>query len=312
MANLKISQLPNYTAGTNPDIWFVNNNSGETETSKIQLKEFNSLINGSGVDSIVSAPWLTSIPSTASTVDSISIGIGNNEGSDAGQNNILIGDSNLTSTNADRNILIGELNTSTESNNVLIGKEHDLVSSYAVVIGNGGCNFTNASFATYINSFNGVIDSTGERNTVIGSTDITINDPIQFAVVLGIDTLTPAYSNSTYVDGLHIRKNNSMDVGQASTSTFDTDMNSNSIWYWDVTDNVSGWTISNVRDGGHYRVIFKNTSGTSWNVDEPTSTGNTIWYNSGWAGQVNDAEAVIFTIDCVGTDLFIDVSGILT
>jgi len=45
MANLKISQLPNYTAGTNPDIWFVNNNSGETETSKIQLKEFNSLIN---------------------------------------------------------------------------------------------------------------------------------------------------------------------------------------------------------------------------------------------------------------------------
>jgi hypothetical protein len=39
MANIKISQLPLYTASTTVDTWLVLNNSGETETFKIQKED---------------------------------------------------------------------------------------------------------------------------------------------------------------------------------------------------------------------------------------------------------------------------------
>lgn len=76
MANIKISQLPQYSASVNPDIYFVNNNSGETETTKIKLSQFNGMTSTNGNNAIQSNSWLTSLGSTASTESAIAIGNG--------------------------------------------------------------------------------------------------------------------------------------------------------------------------------------------------------------------------------------------
>ena len=76
MANVKISALPQYTAGTNLDLYFVNNNSGETETTKIQLNEFNGFTNNNDSNAIQSASWLVGLGTTATTESAIAIGNG--------------------------------------------------------------------------------------------------------------------------------------------------------------------------------------------------------------------------------------------
>ena len=76
MANVKISALPQYTAGTNLDVWFVNNDSGNTETTKIQLKDFNGFTNTNGDNAIQSASWLVAKGTTANTESAIAIGNG--------------------------------------------------------------------------------------------------------------------------------------------------------------------------------------------------------------------------------------------
>lgn len=76
MANVKISDLPLYSASVNPDIYLVNNNSGETETFKIQLKTFNGMTSTNGNNAIQSNSWLTALGTTASTESAIAIGNG--------------------------------------------------------------------------------------------------------------------------------------------------------------------------------------------------------------------------------------------
>jgi hypothetical protein len=76
MANTKISQLPQYSATVNPDIYFVNNNSGETETTKIKLSEFQGLTQGQGTHTIQSNTYFGDLGTTAMTENSIAIGNG--------------------------------------------------------------------------------------------------------------------------------------------------------------------------------------------------------------------------------------------
>ena len=58
MANIKISQLPVYTASSTADTWLVLNNSGETETFKIEKESFisNTYTTITGV-TFVSSGW---------------------------------------------------------------------------------------------------------------------------------------------------------------------------------------------------------------------------------------------------------------
>lgn len=76
MANVKISALPQYSATVNPDIYFVNNNSGETQTTKIKLSQFNGLTKGTGPNSIMSSNSLSSFPMSATNESAIAIGNG--------------------------------------------------------------------------------------------------------------------------------------------------------------------------------------------------------------------------------------------
>lgn len=58
MANIKISALPIYTASSTTDTWLVLNNSGETETFKIQKEDFisNTYTTITGV-TLISSGW---------------------------------------------------------------------------------------------------------------------------------------------------------------------------------------------------------------------------------------------------------------
>lgn len=88
MANIKISALPT-TGVSTPDDYFVINDAALTTTSKIQLKNFVGLIQGSGTNSMVSAPFLTSgFPATSTGNESITLGFG---ASGASENGIAIG-----------------------------------------------------------------------------------------------------------------------------------------------------------------------------------------------------------------------------
>jgi len=306
MANLRISQLPSYDEGTNPDIWFVNNNSGETETFKLQLKDFSSLINSDGVDSVVSAPWLTTYASSASTEGTVAIGDGNQDSS-AGSFNVLLGHQNGITGNAERTIVIGDANTVSGTRNVVLSDNQVLAGDNMVVIGGNVNTFNEPSpNGTFINSFNGSYSSTNDWNSVINSTDITIEDPRQFVTVIGMDNFTPAYNNRLYTEGIHTRKGNSMNVGSTdNTSTYETNFQSRSCFLWEVSDYLCGWTATNLDDGARYRVIFKNTSGSSWDIDPPIATGYTVYYEPGGTVTLADGTATVFYLDVVGTDIFL-------
>tara|TARA_R110000868_G_scaffold39990_4_gene138720 strand:+ start:18343 stop:19674 length:1332 start_codon:yes stop_codon:yes gene_type:complete len=76
MANTKISQFPQYSGLVNTDLYFLNNNSGETETTKIQLNQFQGLTQGDGANTIQSNTYFGDLGTTASTENSIAIGNG--------------------------------------------------------------------------------------------------------------------------------------------------------------------------------------------------------------------------------------------
>lgn len=98
MANIKISALPTTGVSTTND-FFVIDDAALTTTSKIQLKDFVGLIKGSGTDSMVSAPFLTSgFPATGTGDSSITLGFG---ASGTSTNGIAIGrGAEATSPNA--------------------------------------------------------------------------------------------------------------------------------------------------------------------------------------------------------------------
>lgn len=75
MANVQISALPSTTTTTFND-WVIKNNSGETTTSKVQLKNMLGMTSLNGNNAIQSSSWLTQLGTTATTESAIAIGNG--------------------------------------------------------------------------------------------------------------------------------------------------------------------------------------------------------------------------------------------
>lgn len=75
MSNLKISQLTGTTVSTIND-YLVKNNSGETTTNKVQLKDVLGMTSPNGNDAVQTASFLTSLGTTANTQSAIAIGNG--------------------------------------------------------------------------------------------------------------------------------------------------------------------------------------------------------------------------------------------
>jgi hypothetical protein len=181
MANLKISQLPDYTATVNKNIVFVNNDSGETTTTKIQLNDFNGLTNGTGSNSVKSNNYLTSSPSSANTTNAIAIG---NGAEATGDNSIAIGNEayNINRDGRTEYILIGKSTRGAQYTTV-IGSEANCESgAYAVAVGKSAAAQSDNSIAIGNSSFVGY--SNTSDSVAIGY-DTTVSDNSRRSVVVG-------------------------------------------------------------------------------------------------------------------------------
>ena len=205
MANLKISQLPNYTTAVNKNIVFVNNNSGETTTSKITLNDFNGLTNGTGTNSVKSNNYLTSSPSSANTINAIAIG---NGAEATGDNSIAIGNEayNVNRDGRAEYILIGkstrgaqyttvigsEANCESGASAVAVGRSAAAQSDNSVAIGNSSfVGFTNTSDSVAI-GFDSTVNNNGRRSVAIGA--LSQADSEQ-TVSIGYDTETDGFGS---------------------------------------------------------------------------------------------------------------------
>jgi hypothetical protein len=275
MANVKISALPSTTATTFND-WLVKNDSGETTTSKIQLKNVLGMTSLNGANAIQSSSWLTSLGTTASTQSAIAIGNGAEATSPY---SIAIGyeafNSNRDGTR-DYYICIG-FQTRAVQGATAIGKNAQALGADATSIGQNAITSGNGGFALGNNSLNqgtnGVAigtqaeDYSNNGGVAIGY-DTRVNH--DYAVSLG-SGITSLYSATTHTNSLHT-------YGQTTTR---------------VQSVVSGITFSVNADGGGKSQLYLTGAstidivnvkdGSSFLIKTETDGNHTIgWTASGY------------------------------
>jgi hypothetical protein len=157
MSNVKISALPSTTATTFND-WVIKNDSGETTTSKAQLKDVLGMTSLNGNDAIQSSSWLTSLGTTANTQSAIAIGNGAEATSPY---SIAIGHQALNQNrdgNRDYYICIGFDAQAVQGATALgrsaraIGADTVAIGISAIASGNGAFALGNSAFADNSNS----------------------------------------------------------------------------------------------------------------------------------------------------------------
>lgn len=145
MSNVQISALPSTTFTTFND-WVIKNDSGETTTSKVQLKNMLGMTSLNGNNAIQSSSWLTSLGTTASTESAIAIGNGAEATSPY---SIAIGyqaRNNNRDGTRDYYIAIGYEARSVQGGTA-IGKNANAAGANATSIGQNAETFGNGSFA---------------------------------------------------------------------------------------------------------------------------------------------------------------------
>jgi len=151
----KISALP-LTGSSTANDYVISNNSGETLTSKIQLKNLVGLTIGTGANTIKSADYLTTNPNHTDGTDSV-----------------LIGSGNSGYTGSDRNVLVGLNNKSESVDMVVIGnnnKDQGSGRDRSVVIGlNNEAYQTESTQIGYDNAGVSQTVGIGKENRPIGT-----------------------------------------------------------------------------------------------------------------------------------------------
>lgn len=145
MSNVQISALPSTTSTTLND-WVIKNNSGETLTSKVKIKDSCGLTSANGNNSIQSAKWLTALGTTANTQSAIAIGNGAEATSPY---SIAIGYEALNSNRdgtRDYYTCIG-YRTRAVQGGTAIGKEASALGANSTAIGQSAQSFGNGGFA---------------------------------------------------------------------------------------------------------------------------------------------------------------------
>jgi hypothetical protein len=340
MANVKISALPITTATTIND-YFVKNNSGETTTSKVQVKNVLGLTRGTGVDSLKSASFLTSIPAQSAGVGSIAIGqdsealadystaIGNRAevfdngrvygtaigantrvaqystalGADAqavGANGLCVGYSAFQAGNA--GIAIGNDAYSEGNKGIAIGDSADERATSSIAIGDNAGVSSSGTEGIAIGKNSSV---TADNGIAIGEGAIA---DLPRAVVLG-QGLNSKFSGSTMVEGLDTNGNvtDLVFVTPNVANTFDVNFNITSTQKV-VLSGSSTLTLTNIRGGGRYRILF--TSSGAYNLTSVTGTlesGGTpnIYYNGGGRAALTNSGKDMWYIDVVQNEVFI-------
>jgi hypothetical protein len=185
-----ISNLPSYS-GTDADLrWFVMNNSGETETYKFSGYT-SGLVNGTGVDSIKSADWLTPIYGQALSSGLGSVGLGSQAEATGGLS-VAVGWNCVASQ--DVSIAIGASMNATALSAIGIGNSSNASGQYSIFLGAEG----NAS-GTYSIGMGRFSTSSGDNTIAIGvSTTASGTDSI---------AIGNGASHDTGTDGIAIGKN---------------------------------------------------------------------------------------------------------
>lgn len=338
MANLKISALPTTTGSTNND-WLVKNDSGETTTSKVQLKHAMGMTSINGNNSIQSSKYLTALGTTGITESAIAIGNGaeatspysiaigyraRNDNRDGTRNNyICIGtdsravqESFALGTGAKAlgasTLSVGE-NAQTYGNSGLaLGKNSNSQGTSAVALGHGAIAVGDRGIAIGTDASVTAPATEGiaiGRNTIASADaavaigDGSVADSVGCVVFQGLNSNPSGFTDTVFCRSIQTQGNisdaiNTTSGGSGFTVNFDVS-SSQKI----VLDQNATLTITNIRDGGRYRILFDNTG--TYNLSSVTSSGYVIKYNGGGRDPLTYNSDDLWYLDVFANEIYI-------
>jgi hypothetical protein len=340
MANVKISALPITTATTLND-YFVKNNSGETTTSKVQVKNVLGLTRGTGVDSLKSASFLTSIPAISSGIGSIAIGQDSEAKADystaLGNRAEVFDSGRFYATALGANTRVAQYSTAIGADAEGVGANCSAVGYNAFAAGNSGIAIGNNSNSEGAKSIaigdsaseranssiaigdNADISNLGTEGIAIGkNSSVTADNGIAIgegavsdlprAVVLG-QNLNSKFSGSTMVEGLDTNGNvtDGTFITPNVSNTFNVNFNTSSTQKVVLVAN-STVALTNIRNGGRYRLLFDNTG--AFNITSITVTlegggGANIYYNGGGRDNLTHNSDDLWYLDVVQNEVYV-------
>jgi len=338
MANLKISALPTTTASTFND-WLVKNDSGETTTSKVQLKYVLGMTSLNGNNAVQSSSWLTLLGTTATTESAIAIGNGaeatspysiaigyraRNDNRDGTRNNyICIGtdsravqESFALGTGAKAlgasTLSVGE-NAETYGNSGLaMGKNSNSQGTSAVALGHGAIAVGDRSIAIGTDAQASAPATEGiaiGRNALASADDAvaigdgSVADNVGCVVFQGLNSNPSGFTNTLFCKSLQTVGNtsdliNTTSGGSGFTINFDVS-SSQKI----VLDQNATLTLTNIRDGGRYRILFDNTG--TYNLTSVTASGYIVNYNNGGRDNLTHNSFDLWYVDVFANEIYI-------
>lgn len=338
MANLKISALPTTTGSTNND-WLVKNDSGETTTSKVQLKYAMGMTSINGNNTVQSSKYLTLLGTTATTESAIAIGNGAeatspysiaigyralNTNRDGNRNNyICIGtdsravqESFALGTNAKAlgasTLSVGENAETYGNSGMAIGKDSDSQGTSAIAFGHGASAIGNHGIAIGLDSSVTTDAPQGiaiGRQTIASADDAvaigdgSVADSAGCVVFQGLNSNPSGFTDTVFCKSLQTQGNtsdlnNTISGGSGFTVNFDVS-SSQKI----VLDQSATLTLTNIRDGGRYRLLFDNTG--TYNLSSVTSSGYVIKYSGGGRDPLTHNSDDLWYLDVFANEIYI-------
>jgi len=309
MANVKISALPVTTTTTVND-YLVKNNSGETTTNKVLISNVLGLTKGSGADSIKSASFLSTTPATST-----------------GQSSVAIGDD--SEANADYATAYGfraEVFDSVRVYGTALGA-YTRVAQYSTAVGYNSLGVGAFSAAFGGGQASGGNDvAVGREASSQGSGSVAIG--YQASATANNSTAIGRGSIADMLNSVAIGYNvNTKYSGATATAGLDTNGNVTDSWYltpdvsntfnanFNITstqkiilDANSTLSLTNLRDGGKYRLLFENTG--SYNLTSVTATlenGGTpnVYYNGGNRANLTHNSQDIWYLDVISDKVYV-------
>lgn len=314
MANVKISALPS-TSTTTLDDWFVKNNSGETTTNKVKVRDTIGLTKGTANDSIKSASFLSSTPATSQGQGSVAIGNDAEANADYSTavgnraecfDNVRVNSTALGAFTrvAQYSTAVGENCVAVGANSTAMGSNSGAYGGQDIAIGKNAQSTAQRGIAIGINSQVSAVDG-----IAIGyGCSASAADAVAFGLGSNADMVNSVafngrntiFSGTTAVKGLDTEGNvTDRVVTNSGSASYTINMNVTSSNKIVITASTS-INITNMRFGGRYRIMFENTG--TFNLSSVTGTdegGNpmTFKYNSGSRNNLTHNQDDIWYID---------------
>lgn len=322
MANVKISALPTTTSSTNND-WLIKNNSGETTTSKVQLKNVMGMASPNGNNTIQSSKYLTLEGTTATTESAIAIGNGaeatspyaiaigyraRNDNRDGSRTNyICIG---TNSRAVQESFALGTSAKALGASTLSIGDSAQTYGNTAAAFGKNSIAQGNYSLAIGPNSFASGTESialgrntqaTGDNSVAIGEGSVADNNGC--VVFHGLNSNPSGYTDTLFCKSLQTIGNTSDLIftnsgGSGFTINFDTSSSQKIVLNQNAT-----LTLTNLRDGGRYRLLFDNTG--TYNLSSVTVSGYIVKYSGGGRDALTHNSDDLWYLDVFANEVYI-------